>query len=93
MGIKDERPSRERERRRGGAELAKPRIRTGPGRAVGEPARSEGLNLIGENGLLQGLVMLVLEGALEAEVADLPGYERGDKADAMLSNSPCRHAS
>lgn len=51
------------------------------------PDRSEGLNLVGENGLLKGLVKLVLEGALEAEMSEHLGYEKGDKAGAGSGNS------
>ncbi|MCX2185688.1 transposase [Streptomyces sp. SKN60] len=50
-------------------------------------ARSEGLNLAGEDGLLKGLVKLVLEGALEAEMTEHFGYEKGDKAGAGSGNS------
>ncbi|TXS39544.1 IS256 family transposase [Streptomyces sp. or43] len=50
-------------------------------------ARSEGLNLVGENGLLKGLVKLVLEGALEAEMSEHLGYEKGDSAGAGSGNS------
>ncbi|MFB7715229.1 hypothetical protein [Streptomyces sp. NPDC056105] len=41
---------------------------------LGERDRSEGLNLVGANGLLKGLVKLVLEGALESEMSDHLGY-------------------
>lgn len=40
------------------------------------------MNLVGEGGLLSGLVKLVLEGALEAELTEHLGYEKGDKAGA-----------
>lgn len=50
-------------------------------------ARAEGLNLVGGNGLLKGRVKLALEGALEAEMTDHLGYEKGDKAGAGSGNS------
>ncbi|MBO0511091.1 transposase [Streptomyces beijiangensis] len=50
-------------------------------------ARREGLNLVGDNGLFKGLVKLVLEGALEAEMTDHLGYEKGDPAGAGTGNS------
>ena len=51
-----------------------------------ERARRDGLQLVGENGLLTGLVKLVLEGALEAEMAEHLGYEKGDPAAAGSGN-------
>ncbi|GGN68966.1 hypothetical protein GCM10011579_042810 [Streptomyces albiflavescens] len=45
------------------------------------------MNLVGEGGLLAGLVKLVLEGALEAELTEHLGYEKGDKAGAGSGNS------
>ncbi len=45
--------------------------------------RRDGLQLVGESGLLTGLVKLVLEGALEAEMAEHLGYEKGDPAGAV----------
>ncbi|GAA3377502.1 hypothetical protein GCM10020367_53420 [Streptomyces sannanensis] len=50
-------------------------------------ARSEDVNLVGENGLLKGLVKLVLEGALEAEMSEHLGYEKSDKAGIGTGNS------
>jgi hypothetical protein len=52
-----------------GAELARAVAEQNRGLAEDliERARREGLQLVGENGLLTGLVKLVLEGALEAE--------------------------
>ncbi|RAG80655.1 IS256 family transposase [Streptacidiphilus pinicola] len=71
-----------------GAELA--RIATEQNRELAEDlierARRNGLQLVGENGLLTGLVKLVLEGALEAEMADHLGYEKGDPAGAGSGN-------
>ncbi|MFD8652308.1 transposase, partial [Streptomyces mirabilis] len=51
-----------------------------------ERARRDGLQLVGENGLLTGLVKLVLEGALEAEMAEHLGYEKGDPAGTGSGN-------
>ena len=87
MGIKDDQP-RDRNIVRTGAELAR---LAESDRDLAEHlvnrARSEGLNLVGENGLLKGLVKLVLEGTLEAEMSDHLGYEKGDKAGAGSGNS------
>ena len=44
------------------------------GRLV-DQARSDGVALTGEGGLLTGLVQQVLQGALEAEITDHLGYE------------------
>src|SRR6478672_10114857 len=58
---------------------------TGPGEDPGlrywaaelvERARSEGLELTGDNGLLTGLVRQVLQTGLEVEMTDHLGYER-----------------
>lgn len=43
-----------------------------------ERARSEGLQLTGQGGLLQQLTKRVLESALEGEITDHLGYERHD---------------
>ncbi|MGX1474217.1 UNVERIFIED_CONTAM: transposase-like protein [Streptomyces canus] len=87
MGSKDERPRESSNIVRTGAELAR---LTELDRELAEQlvnrARSEGLNLVGENGLLKGLVKLVLEGALEAEMTEHPGYQKGDKAGAGSGN-------
>jgi len=42
-----------------------------------EQARSDGLSLVGPDGLLTGLTKDVLETALEAEMDDHLGYGRG----------------
>ncbi|MFD9409920.1 IS256 family transposase [Streptomyces sp. NPDC059989] len=78
MGIKDDRPREGIVRT--GAELARlaETERDLAGQLV-ERARAEGMNLVGENGLLKGPVKLVLEGALESEMADHLGYEKGDR--------------
>src|SRR2546421_9335989 len=45
-----------------------------------EQARTAGLQLTGEGGLLQQLTKRVLESALEGEITDHLGYDRGDPA-------------
>ncbi|MEU9382057.1 transposase [Streptomyces sp. NPDC048279] len=88
MGSKDERPRESSNTVRTGSELAR---LTELDRELAEQlvnrARSEGLNLVGENGLLKGLVKLVLEGALEAGMTEHLGYEKGDKAGVGSGNS------
>jgi putative transposase len=43
-------------------------------------ARSEGVRLTGPGGLLTGITRMVLETALETELSDHLGYDRGDRA-------------
>ncbi|MET7528036.1 IS256 family transposase, partial [Streptomyces sp900116325] len=43
-------------------------------------ARTEGLQLTGEGGLLQQLAKRVLESALEGEITDHVGYDKHDAA-------------
>ncbi|MDG4856815.1 IS256 family transposase [Streptomyces sp. T-3] len=50
-------------------------------------ARSEGLQLTGEGGLLQQLTKRVLESALEGEITDHLGYEKHDPAGRDSGNS------
>lgn len=50
-------------------------------------ARSEGLQLTGEGGLLQMLTKRVLESALEGEITDHLGYEKHDPAGKNNGNS------
>ncbi|MFD5430456.1 transposase, partial [Streptomyces sp. NPDC127084] len=50
-------------------------------------ARSEGLQLTGEGGLLQLLTKRVLESALEGEIIDHLGYEKHDPAGKNNGNS------
>ena len=45
-----------------------------------ERARTEGVSLVGQGGLLQQVTRAVLQAALEAEMADHLGYERGRDA-------------
>lgn len=52
-----------------------------------ERARSEGLQLTGQGGLLQQLTKRVLESALEGEIADHLGYEKHDVAGRGSGNS------
>jgi putative transposase len=50
-------------------------------------ARSEGLQLTGEGGLLQQLTKRVLESALEGEITDHLGYDKHDPAGKNSGNS------
>src|SRR5919197_3131271 len=50
-------------------------------------ARERGISLVGPDGLLQQLTKLVLEGALEGELADHLGYAHGDPAGRNGGNS------
>jgi len=52
-----------------------------------ERARSEGLQLTGQGGLLQQLTKRVLESALEGEITDHLGYEKHDPAGKNNGNS------
>jgi putative transposase len=54
-------------------------------------ARSQGLRLVGEGGLLQKLTKLVLENALEGEMNDHLGYPAGDPAGRNGGNSRNGH--
>src|SRR3954447_826978 len=55
-------------------------------RLVGQ-ARAEGLELVGENGLLGRLTKLVLESALEGEITDHLGYDKHDPAGRGSGNA------
>jgi putative transposase len=50
-------------------------------------ARSQGISLVGPDGLLQRVTKLVLEGALEGELSDHLGYRHGDPAGRNGGNS------
>jgi transposase-like protein len=50
-------------------------------------ARSQGISLVGPDGLLQRVTKLVLEGALEGELTDHLGYQHGDPAGRNGGNS------
>ncbi|MGR8006918.1 IS256 family transposase [Streptomyces hypolithicus] len=52
-----------------------------------EQARSKGLRLTGEGGLLQQLTKTVLESALEGEITDHLGYDKHDPAGKDGGNS------
>ena len=52
-----------------------------------EQARTAGLQLTGEGGLLQQLTKRVLESALEGEITDHLGYDKGDPAGKNGRNS------
>jgi transposase-like protein len=89
MGTTNEQSPHENEHQvQTGAELARAVAEQNRDLAEGliERARRDGLQLVGENGLLTGLVKLVLEGALEAEMAEHLGYEKGDPAGAGSGN-------
>jgi putative transposase len=51
-----------------------------------EQARVEGVSLTGPNGLLRNLTKTVLETALNAELDDHLGYEKGDTAGKFGTN-------
>ncbi|MFF5140225.1 IS256 family transposase [Streptomyces sp. NPDC013157] len=89
MAIKDDGPRESvADSVRTGAELARAaQLDRDLAEQLIERARREGVNLVGEGGLLSGLVKLVLEGALEAELTEHLGYEKGDKAGAGSGNS------
>jgi transposase-like protein len=55
-------------------------------------ARSEGVQLAGPGGLLTGITKLVLETALETELADHLGYDKGDPAGRGSPNMRNGHA-
>ena len=52
-----------------------------------EQARTEGVDLIGPDGLLNRLTKTVLETALEAEMAEHLGYDKHDPAGRGTGNS------
>lgn len=52
-----------------------------------DQARAEGLELVGENGLLNRLTKLVLESALEGELTDHLGYDKHDPAGRGSGNT------
>lgn len=52
-----------------------------------ERARSEGLQLTGQGGLLQQLTKRVLESALEGEITDHLGYEKHDPAGRTMATA------
>jgi putative transposase len=56
-------------------------------------AREQGLDLVGEGGLLQQLTKRVLESALEGEISDHLGYDKHDAAAKTGANSRNGHRS
>jgi len=60
-------------------------------RELTERARSGGLKLTGEGGLLGKLTKMVVEGALEGELDDHLGYEKNDPAGRNGGNSRNGH--
>jgi putative transposase len=62
-------------------------------RELTERARSGGLRLTGEGGLLARLTKMVVEGALEGELDDHLGYEKNDPAGRDGGNSRNGHRS
>ncbi|PZG24670.1 IS256 family transposase [Spongiactinospora gelatinilytica] len=55
-------------------------------RLVGQ-ARAEGVELVGENGLLGRLTKLVLESALEGEITDHLGYDEHERGGGETGNT------
>ena len=55
-------------------------------------ARSEGVQLTGPGGLLTGITQMVLETALETELADHLGYDKGDPAGRGSPNMRNGHS-
>ena len=51
-----------------------------------DKARADGVSLVGPNGLLRQLTKTVLESALNAELDDHLGYEKGDLVGKFGSN-------
>jgi hypothetical protein len=45
-----------------------------------EKARESGVSLVGPDGLLAGLTRIVVQTALDAEMTEHLGYERGERA-------------
>lgn len=52
-----------------------------------EQARADGLELVGENGLLGRLTKLVLESALEGEITDHLGYDKHERGASQMGNA------
>jgi transposase-like protein len=51
-----------------------------------ERAKAEGVSLVGQVGLLSGVTKTVLQAALDAEMADLLGYDRGERPPFPVGN-------
>lgn len=56
------------------------------GRELIERARAEGVSLTGEDGPLASITRQVLQAALEAEMSDHLGYEKGEPGGAGSGN-------
>jgi putative transposase len=61
-------------------------------------AREDGVNLVGPDGLLSGIVGQLLETALEVEMSEHLGYERHERRPSTNSRNgasrrPCEAAS
>jgi transposase-like protein len=57
-----------------------------------EQARTDGVKLVGPGGLLAGVTRRILESALETEMADHLGYDRGDPAGRGAPNGRNGHS-
>jgi putative transposase len=55
-------------------------------------AKADGVKLVGPGGLLSGITRRVLERALETELSDHLGYEKGDPAGRLLPNERNGHS-
>lgn len=51
-----------------------------------ERAQTEGVSLVGPDGLLAGVTKTVLQAALEAEMSDHLGYDKGERPDRPTGN-------
>jgi putative transposase len=51
-----------------------------------EQAKAEGVSLVGPGGLLAGVTKTVLQAALDAEMADHLGYEKGERPPLPVGN-------
>lgn len=51
-----------------------------------ERAKAEGVSLVGPGGLLAGVTKTVLQAALDAEMADQVGYEKGERPPFPAGN-------
>lgn len=57
-----------------------------------DQARAEGVELVGENGLLGRLTKLVLESALEGAITDHLGYDKHERNGGETGNARIRRA-
>ena len=63
------------------------RIREGLVDELMEQVRAEGIDMLGDGGLVPELMKRLLERALDEELTDHLGYERGDTAGRGTGNS------